>query len=117
MESQPKAQIIYLRLFLPNRPERNAGVLLFEEDSGLLHFRMRHDWDQIADPEDAQVLVHFASYFEQRIKELGETSGETFLAWLEDRLSNVLRLSERETILPAHAQSTLDRLFEENCRA
>ena len=115
MDSQPATQIIFLKLFLPNRPERNAGVLLFDEDSGLLRFRVRDDWEQIADPEDAQVLVHLASYLEQRINELGEASSATLLAELEDQLSNVLRLSERQTVL-GDAQSLLDRLFEDSCR-
>ncbi len=117
MEFQPTAEIIYLKLFLPNRPERNAGVLLLEEDSGLLRFRLRHDWDQIADPDDAQVLALLAMWLEQRIKDLGDASGETLLRSLEDRLSNVLRLSERQTVLAADARSTLDQLFKENCRS
>jgi hypothetical protein len=116
MDSQRTAQIIFLELFLPNRPERNAGVLLLEDNSGPVHFRFRDDWDQIANPEEAQVLVHLASYFEQHISELGKASGEAFLALLEDQLSNVLRLKERQIVFTGDAQLLLDRLFEENCR-
>jgi 4-amino-4-deoxy-L-arabinose transferase-like glycosyltransferase len=117
MEFQPTAEIIYLKLFLPNRPERNAGVLLLGGRFWSSTLSLRHHWDQIADPDDAQVLALLAMWLEQRIRDFGDASGETLLRSLEDRLSNVLRLSERQTVLAADARSTLDQLFKENCRS
>ena len=109
-------QIVFLKVFLPDRPERTAGVFLVEQATGNLSFRIREDWDRIADPVDAELLSAVAEDVRNRLGELGEGGGAEFLRLLEDQLSNVLRLSERREMTISNIASALDVLFDENCR-
>jgi len=115
MQAHKEAQVVYLKLALPGRPERKIGVFLLDSVSGGLYFRVRDDWDRIADPDEAELLSHLSGDFQRRIEELGDSGGEGFLKTLEDQLSNILRLTERESIRVADMRGTLDRLFAENC--
>src|SRR5580704_2627488 len=83
------AQVVFLKLFLPGRNERTAGVLLLDQVTGQLHVRIREDWDRIADPEDADVLSCLAADFRQKIDELGDGGGREFLRQMQDQFSNV----------------------------
>lgn len=116
-ESRRTAQIVYLRVFRPDRPERTAGVFLLDDATGNLYFRMREDWPAIAGELDAEVLAEVGVDFRRRVEALEAGGGAEFLASLEDQLSNVVRLSERETLNVDDIRSTLDRLFEQHCRS
>lgn len=110
------AQVVYLRVFLPERPERTAGVFLLDTGTQNLYFRIRDDWNEIADPGDADLLSEMGNDFRRRAEELEEGGGAAFLAALEDQLSNVVRLSDREVVELDDVKATLDQLFEANCR-
>jgi hypothetical protein len=110
-----KAQVVFLKLFLPGRDERTAGILLLDQGTGDLHVRFRDDWDRIADPEDAEVLSCMATDFRQRIEELGEGRGREFLEQIQDQFSNVLRLTDGAHVEIDEVGSTVDQLFRENC--
>jgi hypothetical protein len=110
-----KAQVVLLKLFLPGRDERTAGILLLDPNTGCLHVRIRDDWDRIADPEDAEVLSCIAADFRQRIEELGEGGGREFLKQIQDQFSNALRLTDSTPVEVDEIDSTLDRLFSESC--
>jgi phage repressor protein C with HTH and peptisase S24 domain len=103
-----KAQFAVLELALPGRPKANAGVLLLDPSNDDLLLKLRTDWDDVADPEDAELLSHVAEDLSQRAKENG---GGALLDHLEQTLSNVLRISERETIAVGNPEKALDRLF------
>ncbi len=100
-----------LRLALPGQPIRNVGVLLLEGGSRL-HWMFRNDWETLAPPEDAEVLAQIDHDFQLRAQEMG---GEQFLLTIEDQLSNVLRLSERQSINCGDAQKALRDLFTQHC--
>jgi SOS-response transcriptional repressor LexA len=86
-------------------------VLLIDPDSSRPWFRMRRDFASIADPEDAEVLEALEDHIRQCLTESG---AETFLRSLEDTVSNVLRVSQREAV-PVDAYSrVLDRLYREH---
>lgn len=103
-----KAQYAVLELALPGRPRANAGVLLLDPATGELLFKLRRDWAEVAEPEDAEVLSHVAEDLAQRAKEAG---GGELLDYLEETLSNVLRISQRETIAVGNLQKALERLY------
>jgi hypothetical protein len=109
------AQVALLKVFLPGRPERTAVVFLLDQATGHLYFRIREDWDRIADANDAELLSELGADLYKRLDELGQRGGAEFLGQLEDQLSNVLRLTERQEIAITDVSSTLDRLFDENC--
>jgi len=110
------AQVVYLRVFLPDRPERTAGVFLLDTATQNLYFRIRDDWNEIADPGDADLLSEMGNDFRSRAEELDEGGGAAFLAAMEDQLSNVVRLSNREVVELDDVKATLDQLFETHCR-
>jgi len=115
-EARRTAQVVYLRVFLPDRPERTVGVFLLDTATQNLYFRLRDDWSEIADPGDADILAEMGNDFRRRAEELDEGGGARFLATLEDQLSNVVRLSEREVVDAGDLRATLDGLFETHCR-
>jgi hypothetical protein len=116
-ESRRTAHVVYLRVFLPDRPGNTAGVFLLDDSTRNLYFRIREDWRAIAGTDDAEVLAEMGADFRRRVETLEDGGGAEFLTSLEDQLSNVVRLSERETIEIDDIRSTLDRLFQAHCQS
>jgi len=102
---------VLLDAVLPGRPPCPIGVLLIDPDSGRPWFRMRRDFASIADPEDAEVLEALEDHLRQC---LAESRAETFLRSLEDTLSNVLRVSQRQAVPVDAFSRVLDRLYREH---
>ena len=111
------AEIVFLRLALPGRPERNVGLFLLDRGTGNLFIRVRDDWDQIVAAEDAELLSQLSGDFQRSTQELEDGGGERFLESLEEQLSHILRLSDRETVRISNVRAELDRLFDQNCAA
>jgi SOS-response transcriptional repressor LexA len=104
-----RAHYWVLELALPGRPTVNAGVLLLDPASDQLHLRLRRDWDQLADPEDAEVLAGLEQDLRRQSREAG---GEQLLRRLEDTLSNTLRITDRESIAVMDFEKALERLYQ-----
>jgi phage repressor protein C with HTH and peptisase S24 domain len=89
-----------LQLALPGRDPAPAGVVLVDEENGQLGVKMRRDWvrmgeDQDLEEEDVALLAAFEGEIKRRAAQMG--AGPT-LAWLEETLSNVLRLGSRQDV-------------------
>ncbi len=108
IHSARKAQYLVLELTLPGRPKLNAGVLLFDPSAGRLYARLRTDWDQVADPDDAEVLEAVERELKGRAAEIG---GGEVLAQIEDSFSNVLRTAGREEIAVGDFEKALEKLY------
>ena len=106
-----KAECLYLQVALPGQRVENAGVFLYDPAGDQLFFRLRRDWDAIATPDDAEVLKELDSDFRLKIRDLGARG---FLEQLEDKLSHVLRLTDREAMQVANFESRLNRLFRDH---
>jgi hypothetical protein len=117
MSQEGIADVVFLRLALPGQPERNVGLFLLDRETGNLFVRVRDDWDRIVSPDEAELLSQLSGDFQCRIQELENGGGERFLASLEEQLSNILRLSDRESLQTGNIRADLDRLFAENCTA
>ena len=102
---------VLLDAVLPGRPPCPIGVLLIDLDTGRPWFRMRRDFTSLADPEDAEVLEAIEDHIRQC---LAESGAETFLRSLEDTLSNVLRVGERQAVPVDAFSRVLDRLYREH---
>ena len=100
---------LILQLALPERAVRNVGVLLLNSESDQLHMRLRPDWEELAEPDDVEVLSLLEEDFEQKHREMG---GEVFLRFLEDTLSNVVRVTDRQSVMVRDFSKELDRLYE-----
>jgi SOS-response transcriptional repressor LexA len=102
---------VLLEAALPDRPPRNIGVILIDTAQDRGWVRLRERYDGLADADDAEVLEALEE--DIRVK-LGESGAESFLQSLEDSLSNVVRVSERQTVAVDAFTHVLDRLYTEN---
>src|ERR1039458_3502283 len=103
---------VLLEAALPGRLPLNIGVLLIDPATGRGWVRMRARYENLAAPEDAEVLEALE---EDIRRKMSETGAEACLRSLEDSLSNVLRVSERQTVEKVDAFSrALDRLYGEH---
>jgi SOS-response transcriptional repressor LexA len=103
-----------LQAELPSRPLTNIGILLLDPANDKLYMRLRSDLEQLAEPEDAEVLTLIEEDFEQKLEEMG---GEVFLRFLEDTLSNVLRLTGRQGVMVRDFSRDIDKLFARHVQA
>ena len=108
IQTEP-ADYLVIEVCLPGHRPEAAGVILLEGDR--LGVRMRRDWTEIAGQQDAQALEALEESFDERARELG---GASFLRYLEDTLSNTLRLGERRRVPLAGFDRTLARLYRQH---
>lgn len=100
-----------LEAALPGRPVQPIGVLLLDPVSDRFWIRMRSRYLDLAEPEDAEVLEALEENLRARAAEIG---GEALLAWLEDSLSNTVRLTAREEVAVDAFTRVIDRLYAGN---
>jgi phage repressor protein C with HTH and peptisase S24 domain len=101
-------QYSILEIALPGQDAQPAGVLLFDPEVHRMGLRLRRDWRQIAEPEDAEVLALLEDDLADKVRELGP---EQLYEYLEGSLSNALRISDRDSVLLSDFGSTLNRLY------
>jgi phage repressor protein C with HTH and peptisase S24 domain len=107
-------EYLLVELALPGEPVRSIGVLLRDTATGQVYPKVREHWDEIEEPEEAELLGALNEDFERKIHEMG---GDEFLGSLEDSLSNTLRLSPRTAVAVDDFPRTLARLYEEHVEA
>jgi len=101
----------YSVLYWESRGEQvSAGVLLEDPASNRLYVRMRRDWDEIA-PEDADVLSACQADLNAKGAQMGAAG---LVDYLEETLSNNLRISPRREIAVGDFQQSLARLYREH---
>lgn len=100
-----------LEAALPQRTRQNIGVLLLDPNTGRAWIRLRENFEDLADPEDGEVLEALHDDLQNRIAESGS---EACLQYLEDTLSNALRVSERQAIAVDAFSRVLDQLYDEH---
>jgi phage repressor protein C with HTH and peptisase S24 domain len=101
------ASYFLLELAIPGQDPAPAGVLLHDSAHDRLYVRLRRDWEEIA-PGEADMLSLIDSDLAAKAAELGAAS---LLTYLEDALSNVLRIGERHAVTVADFERSLDRLY------
>ena len=102
---------VLLDAVLPQRSPQTIGALLLDPESDRLWIRLRQSYDELADPEDAEVLEALEGDIRARAAELG---AEAYVASLEDSLSNALRVSERHAVPVDSFTRVLDRIYREH---
>jgi SOS-response transcriptional repressor LexA len=102
---------VLLEAALPARPPQNIGVFLLDPGTNRAWIRLRDRYDDLADPDDAEVLEALSEDLENRCAESG---ARACLEFLEDTLSNALRVGERQAIAVDAFSRVLDRLYEEH---
>lgn len=107
-DKQIMATFSLLSASLPGRGAETIAVLLEDPEADALYVKFRRDWDEIADPEDAEVLQALAYDLAAQAREHG---AEAVLDRLEDTASNALRVSDREPVEVDDFHRTLGRLY------
>jgi SOS-response transcriptional repressor LexA len=102
---------VLLEAVLPGSVAQNVGVVLIDPESGRGWVRMRERYADLAEPEDAEVFQAIEEDLRGRMDEMG---AERLLESLEDSLSNVLRVGDRQSVAVDAFTRVLDRLFEEH---
>lgn len=93
------------------RAPRNIGVLLVDSSGDRAFFRLRPGFDDIADPEDAEVLSGLAKHIEDCV---AGTGASAFLRYLADTASNSVRITDPRTIEVDAFSRVLERLYSEH---
>jgi len=102
---------VLLEAALPERPVRNIGVLLLDLEASRGWLKMRERYDDIAAADDAEVLAALEEDLRARMAQDGS---EAFLESLEDSLSNVLRITERQSVDVDSFTRVLSRLYSDH---
>lgn len=102
---------VLLEAALPGRSPRNIGVFLIDPATSRAWVRMLRRYDDVAGPDDAEVLQALE---EDITRHAAEAGAEQYLRSLEDSLSNVLRVSERQSVAVDAFSRVLDRLYAEH---
>jgi SOS-response transcriptional repressor LexA len=102
---------VLLEAHLPGQPARNIGVYLIDPASGRLWLRMRGRYEDVASSEDVEVLEALE---EDILAHAGKVGAEAFLQSLEDSLSSVVRIGERQSVEVDAFSRVADRLFDQH---
>jgi hypothetical protein len=86
-----------------------VGVFVYDTASGSLYWQLPHDWSFVVDEFDQEYLSLIS---EDISRNLETCTGEELLTFLENTLSNVLRLSTGEWVTGVDANSVLTQLYQ-----
>ncbi len=86
-------------------------MLLIDPSRDRAWVRLRSEYADLADPEDAEVLEALGEHLQNLCREMGALA---CLEALEDSLSNVLQVGERNEVAVDAFSRVLDRLYEEH---
>ena len=109
INARRQGEYVVLQFALPGRPVHNIGVMLLETASNRWQLRLRERWDDLAEAEDIAYLASLDGDFRNKIEEMGARG---FLESLEDSLSHMLLITEREAVAVDSFSRVADQLFE-----
>jgi SOS-response transcriptional repressor LexA len=104
------ANLSILELDVPGHEPVAAGVLLEDTSQDRLFLRLRRDWEEIA-PEEAETLSALEFDLAAKAAEMGASR---LLGFLEDTLSNLLRIGDRREVMVEDFERALGRLYREH---
>jgi SOS-response transcriptional repressor LexA len=100
-----------LEAVLPGRAPQPIGILLIDPATDRGWLRMRPGYDDLADPEDAEVLQALEGHIAAC---LAGDGAEALLSSFEDSLSNVLTVSQRQSVQVDAFSRVVDQLYCEH---
>jgi SOS-response transcriptional repressor LexA len=104
-------QYTVLQADLPGVVAENIGVLLVD-DSGTAHLKFRRDLHTfVKDEDDVEYLQLLEDDLLGKASEMG---GVGLLRWMNDSLSNVIRMSDPEETAVAWPEADVRRLYKEH---
>ena len=106
------ARYAVLSVELPGVGESAAGVLLEDPTTDRVFIRLRRDWEKIA-PQEADVLSAVEADLSAKASEVGASR---LLEYLEDTLSNTIRITLRREVMAEDFERALARLYREHVK-
>ncbi len=88
-----------------------AGILLEDPREDRLYIRMRKDWEEIADEEEAEVLSLLEDDLNARASEMGAAK---LLAWFQENASGSITIDDPEDVLVEDFPRALNRLYRQH---
>ena len=73
----------------------NVEVPLIDPGSDKLHVKLRSDWDNVARPDDRELLAAVEDDLRAKADQIGASA---LMASLQDRRSNSLRVTNRQSV-------------------
>ena len=116
VQPETDVQVAFLRLVLPGRPERNVGVFLLHQPTGSLYFRLREDWDRVAEADEASFCLSSAMISEIAFRNSAITAGRPSLGHWSTSFRMFSQLTERTSLKVSDWRAAIDRLFEKIAR-
>ncbi len=107
------ANLSVLELEVPGREPVAGGVLLEDPSQDRLYLRLRRDWEEIA-PEEIETLS--ALEFDLAAKAI-EMGASRLLRYLEETLSNFLRIGDRREVMVEDFERAVGHLYREHVRS
>jgi SOS-response transcriptional repressor LexA len=95
---------------LPGKPAQTAGVLLLDPESDHLYVKLRSDWDEFAS-EESDVLRLLEEDLKAKAEEMG---GRGLIDYLQEHLTNIVRVTDSEIMQVGDFEARLRRLFRES---
>lgn len=112
------ARYSLLQVALPGGDLAPIGVLLEDTGAHTVHLRLRRDWEKLASdlatPEDVEVLAELSGDLAGKVNEMGP---DEFFRHLEDSLSNLIRITDREPVAVEDFDRTLNRLYRQHVQS
>jgi SOS-response transcriptional repressor LexA len=105
--------ILELDAFNPagaGRDQVAVGVMLEDPSHDRLYLRLRRDWEDLA-PEEAETLSALEFDLAAKASEMGASR---LLGYLEETLSNFLRISDRREVMVEDFERALGHLYREH---
>jgi SOS-response transcriptional repressor LexA len=103
-----------LEAALPGRATETIGVLLLDPGTDTLYVRLRRDWEVFASEEDAEVLRELEDDLLGKARASG---GAAVLEYLENAVSQSIRITDREAIGVRDFDKKLAELYREHVAA
>lgn len=85
-----------------------AGVIVWDEATGESVLRFRRDFHLIASEDELEILILLERDLQSKLSEMGP---QDFFEWAHSSLSNMVRISDLETVTLDTAERALTRLY------
>jgi SOS-response transcriptional repressor LexA len=99
-----------LEAALPGCAPRNIGVILIDCETGRGWLKLRRGTHDAAGPEDAGLFERLEDYLRERMRQDG---AQATLEWMQDTLSNVLRIGDSGEVRTESFTRALERLYRD----
>jgi SOS-response transcriptional repressor LexA len=112
MVKTAQGEYVVIEAQFPGHASEAIGVLLIDAEADRPYVRFRRDLESLAeDDTDLELLGELPSDLEAKAADMG---AGRFLTWLEENASNVIRVTDRESVLVDSFDNSVERLYRKH---